>query len=489
MQQGRAAEAYLWWQSAISAGLLALLLVEAVRRRGMFVATEDRGVALSLLAVVAVALVVRTVWQLAQGKSSDALARTSSATFLAALILTMVAVAARVASAYAGKKKAGLKNPLRSRVTWVTTLGLLVLTLPIVLLATRKLLQARSTGTAISRDTLAELAEILARPWEAGASTKSREGAQSTGVKLFGHLRDPTTGLDVFIHRERVEEAGESKKPRTLVISFQGTRTTKQALANLDASPQRTGDCCDVHGGYVKLYEQLRPQLSPFVHDTVNEVFADEDTRLYVAGHSLGAAMAQLFLFDLHKRWTGTDRVIRRTSLAIFGGPTIGDAAFLDVVTDGLQDYANVTMLFDPIPAADTVIGPPLDRQVLLFPARPNRLFLGAHTADAYAEALRGSSGRALAATSAFTLGLLGLLVGVAALVFKLKLPRFATFTLLVGVFVIVWQIALRTADSSVASHVTLGLGVAAFVAGIGWSPKAKSPEAPPRKPFQRAIA
>lgn len=464
MQQGQAAASqYLWCQSAITAGLLALLAVEAARQRGMFCHEGGYGAMVLLLGLAALALAVRTVWQIVAGGSTTPLARTSSAAFLTALFMAALAVSARVAGVF-GRGKRGSKaprNPLRSRITWVIALVLLALALPATLLGSRKLLQARSRP-AVPHRVLAELAEILARPWETATRT--------------GHLRDAATKLEVFTHvMETGADDASGKAGRRLVISFQGTRTTEQALANLVADSVRLDGCCEVHTGYARLFERLRPQLYPAVAQALSEVASDESASLYVAGHSLGAAMAQLFIFDLQRHGqprstpasSSSSSLLGRTTLVMLGGPTIGDGAFLGRVTEPLRDYANVTMLFDPIPAADVALGPPLGRQVLVIPARPNQLFMGTHTADVYAEALRGPSGAALAATSAFAVGLGTLLVGGAALLFRLRLSRLPTLLLLLGMLTVVWQLALRLGDSAVASYTTLAVGAAAFSAGV----------------------
>lgn len=443
--------AYLWWQSAITAGLVAVLAVEAARRQGMFVG--ERGwVMIRVLIVVALALVVRTVWhavlQAEKKPAASPVARTSAAVFLAALFLAILALSSRVTAAI----KARTTNPLASRLTWTTALVLMALAMPVTLLGSRAALMGKAAASPLPRATLSSLADILADP-----------NATAGPAKKVVSLLDKETDLLVYVHELSPDVDGA---PAT-VISFQGTRTAAQALANISANTERLGGCCDVHGGYVQLFSRLRPALYNAIWAPV---FGAQ--RLFVVGHSLGGAMAQLLVFDL------PSALQQRTSLAVFGAPTIGDGPFVERINRDLDGrVANVVMPFDPIPPIDTVIGPPIAKPLVLVPARPNLLFVGAHTAKAYADALRSGTVAALAATSAFVVGLVALLVGLTALILGLKLPRLPTLLLILGAMVTTWASALR-AESAASSYVILGLGIVVVIAAIGLGRFGKFPRA-----------
>jgi len=116
----------------------------------------------------------------------------------------------------------------------------------------------------------------------------------------------------------------------TTIVVFKGTDPLSWTEWAEDAKllMQHTPEICDscyVHSGFYQSYQSLRDAMFANMMTSLNNLPADSGSRkVYVTGHSLGAATATLFALYL-KQQQGIDSVVYT-----FGTPRIGN-----------RDYAN----------------------------------------------------------------------------------------------------------------------------------------------------
>lgn len=144
-----------------------------------------------------------------------------------------------------------------------------------------------------------------------------------------------------------------SRGRRTFVI-FRGTKTVKEWISNMGIGLKEypRPDYGSVHEGFLQLYCSLRPAII----ETLSQ--SGGRGRLYVAGHSLGAALATLALPDIE-----AGAKVRIDALYTFGSPRAGDDSFVKAFN---RDYGRrsfrvantsdiVTQVPFPIPLAGLV--------------------------------------------------------------------------------------------------------------------------------------
>lgn len=128
-------------------------------------------------------------------------------------------------------------------------------------------------------------------------------------------VRDPTTTL------RSVGDKGAALLVRfadgSVVVAFRGTRTTEDAIINLDVTQVDNpfGDG-RVHRGFLEQYQTMRPELRRILSDAL-----DRGDELYLTGHSLGAALATIAFDDLRH----THAI---AACETFGSPKVGDARY-----------------------------------------------------------------------------------------------------------------------------------------------------------------
>ena len=137
-----------------------------------------------------------------------------------------------------------------------------------------------------------------------------------------------------------------------LIISFRGSEEgrgegairdwlltdTDAILAPFALSAEATDPAPFVHRGFQRAYLAVRDAL----HAAVAEEAGGE--RLYLTGHSLGAALATIAAVDLAE---AQDRPV---TLVTFGSPRVGSPAFVQLARQRLQQSWLVTQRGDPVP-------------------------------------------------------------------------------------------------------------------------------------------
>jgi triacylglycerol lipase len=104
-------------------------------------------------------------------------------------------------------------------------------------------------------------------------------------------------------------------------LIFRGTVTTSEWLRDLKIrlADYPHLDACKVHEGFLQTYNVFRPRI----HDIVSAI--DKRKHLFIAGHSLGAALATLALPDLAGSTGFSSAVVYS-----YASPRVGDKAFAE---------------------------------------------------------------------------------------------------------------------------------------------------------------
>jgi triacylglycerol lipase len=113
-----------------------------------------------------------------------------------------------------------------------------------------------------------------------------------------------------------------------LVVAFRGTRSLRNFVTDLRCRrvPLFPGAKAEVHEGFKLALDSI----SPAVEDGLNRRFAiNPALRLWLTGHSLGAALAKLFAIRCQWAIAG---------VYTFGEPRVGNAAFRDYYDAWLRD-------------------------------------------------------------------------------------------------------------------------------------------------------
>jgi pimeloyl-ACP methyl ester carboxylesterase len=135
-----------------------------------------------------------------------------------------------------------------------------------------------------------------------------------------------------------------------VVVSFRGTVLNKDFLDDANAVlrtwPGPLRDPALVHSGFVSSYESL---VSSGVVTHLSSALrrVSPQARVFLTGHSLGAAQASLAAVDLPRRFPG-----RIFELVSFGSPMVGNRAFADqfASSPGLASSWRVTHRNDSVP-------------------------------------------------------------------------------------------------------------------------------------------
>lgn len=175
-----------------------------------------------------------------------------------------------------------------------------------------------------------------------------------------------------------------------LFLVLRGTRTAKEWVRNFSISLndyllQNFGR---VHGGFLQTYRSIQKEIEDALSTT------NSKAKLYVGGHSLGAALTTLALPDIESR---LNRAV--TALYTYGSPRVGDDSFVKAFNAafGQRSFriANssdiVTSIPLPVPIASSVGGyfshvdTPVDLTVQQEDLEKN------HSMQTYLSALRAS--------------------------------------------------------------------------------------------------
>lgn len=131
-------------------------------------------------------------------------------------------------------------------------------------------------------------------------------GHNATRV-VIGKLRDQNGCLMAF---------RGSDDPMNWVRNFEFVKTHPTAFPHCDG--------CRVHSGFLTIWRHIQDSCTQALNEVGCSIHAGEDNLLYITGHSLGAALTHLAIFDLHELgWT-----IAKTYS--YESPRVGNRKFSD---------------------------------------------------------------------------------------------------------------------------------------------------------------
>lgn len=159
--------------------------------------------------------------------------------------------------------------------------------------------------------------------------------------------------------------------PKHWIIGFKGTDSVSDGVQDIKAIPRMSfkanrnkgSDMAYIHRGFSNLYAsgkngKLAKQIFNFVSVRIKN---NEIEKLYLTGHSLGGALAQLTLYDL---MISFNKKMPDTTCITFGAPVVGNDYFRDDFKSRHHDlrrshkkdlqYINVANRSDAVPYLPT---------------------------------------------------------------------------------------------------------------------------------------
>jgi triacylglycerol lipase len=183
-------------------------------------------------------------------------------------------------------------------------------------------------------------------------------------VNEFFYIWTPTRTIEKGIHRfdvvlDRIRSTPKGTEIRVPIgfaarrrecfyLIFRGTKTVKEWIRNFSIGlnaylPPTFGK---VHDGFLHTYSSIRDDVAASLSERKGT------TRLFVAGHSLGAAVATLATADIEKSLE-----LKVEAVYTFGSPRVGDDAFVRAFNKAMENKSfRVTNTSDivtsiPLPA------------------------------------------------------------------------------------------------------------------------------------------
>ncbi|KHF38949.1 hypothetical protein LQ50_18095 [Halalkalibacter okhensis] len=153
------------------------------------------------------------------------------------------------------------------------------------------------------------------------------------GYKLLANLKTNVIGK-----REWFGFILESKN--SVIIAFRGTDSDPDWIVDAEVSQIRfpfIKETYYVHEGFSTIYQSCRDHII----DTFDQIPLKK--KIYVTGHSLGAAVATLCAFDLSKHGFNV-------SLYNFASPRVGDPAFVNEFEKSVLESFRFLNIYDIVP-------------------------------------------------------------------------------------------------------------------------------------------
>ncbi|EOD50331.1 putative lipase precursor protein [Neofusicoccum parvum UCRNP2] len=156
--------------------------------------------------------------------------------------------------------------------------------------------------------------------------------------------------FNLFEHTTVTDTTGFVAVDKTnslIVVSFRGSRSIQNWIANFDFATTATTICsgCPGHSGFWASWLEAKKLVVPAVQAART---ANPSYQIVVTGHSLGGAVADFAAADLRNSGYSV-------ALYTFGAPRIGPAAISDYITNQAGGNYRVTHLNDPVPRLPTL--------------------------------------------------------------------------------------------------------------------------------------
>lgn len=155
-------------------------------------------------------------------------------------------------------------------------------------------------------------------------------------------------GFEAFAFLDRNNSQGFAvADDETVLIGFRGTEgNIADWLGNFRFLATESGGYGSVHRGFYNGYHAVHDQLMGFLHQT-----KAQHKKVWIAGHSLGGALALIAGAELHKE-------VPIAGIHTVGQPRVGNNAFLDFYDATFGDrYIRIVNNKDVVPRVPPVYG------------------------------------------------------------------------------------------------------------------------------------
>jgi len=156
---------------------------------------------------------------------------------------------------------------------------------------------------------------------------------------------DPTFRGKTFTNSRQETQAFVGSSTGNIVVAFRGSTNIPNWIDNLNfAKKKEYPKCsgCEVHGGFYDAWTSVQDNVVAAVK---SEVKSQPSAKIFVTGHSLGAAMAVLAAAELH--YTQGYPI---EAVYTYGEPRVGNTAFKNFYNQGTHLSWRVTHWQDPVP-------------------------------------------------------------------------------------------------------------------------------------------
>jgi hypothetical protein len=231
--------------------------------------------------------------------------------------------------------------------------------------------EARAAGL-LKRAAGAERAEVTDATSSGANVTNKIHGAvfidpvmQDVSTRVFPECTQAALAEEVtFIHtvkelRHKIDTNAMltvNTAMRRVVVSFRGTASAQNVLSDAKVLKRGADDHSGtsgpaIHGGFAEAY--YRGGVAVELESRLAELYRDRgdlfDQRLYITGHSLGGALAQLLAYRLVRHSMLPDKV--KVYVVTFGSPRLGGPTFAAAL-DGMPQVVNYRVVNnkDPVP-------------------------------------------------------------------------------------------------------------------------------------------
>jgi hypothetical protein len=164
------------------------------------------------------------------------------------------------------------------------------------------------------------------------------------------------------------------KERNQIWVAFRGTQTKAEWKQDFKMSQIPLGHTSEgpvlVHQGFSETYDEIKEAMKRTLLEHMiapsPESVTDQNTTLYITGHSLGAALAVLAVFDILAREPMRAQ-FTDVRCYIFGAPRVGNPVFVDSINAMFKSRAQLTEFFvianddDIVPNIPLAVQPNLD--------------------------------------------------------------------------------------------------------------------------------
>ena len=131
------------------------------------------------------------------------------------------------------------------------------------------------------------------------------------------------------------------EKDNTVYLTFRGTSSKKDALADMNVIPQKIKDDIYVHKGFYNQFKSIEPVITA---ELQSDKYKDRITTIHVSGHSLAAALSQIAAAYYGDMFPELYIICHS-----FGCPRVGNKKFVEWFDTRVKEHMRVANNHDPI--------------------------------------------------------------------------------------------------------------------------------------------